>query len=108
MAPARFRRDEGSSSFRASLTVVRKGTFSCCFSILEWEHGRASNRQHVRRRLFIRFRPDCQEQKSDQTQPGVTAETATNFVWPFCPRRTASLGLGRKEGSVERLIRGVF
>src|SRR5262245_6536917 len=33
-----------------------EGTFSCRFSILECEHGRASNSQHVRRRLFIRFR----------------------------------------------------
>jgi hypothetical protein len=32
----------------------------------ECEHGRASNGQHVRKRLFTRSHPACQEQNSDQ------------------------------------------
>jgi hypothetical protein len=32
----------------------------------ECEHGRASNGQHVRKRLFSRSHPACQEQNSDQ------------------------------------------
>src|SRR5215467_1655152 len=48
-APARFHRDEGSFFLSSGLAVVQKGIVSYCPSFTECEHGRASDRQHVRK-----------------------------------------------------------
>jgi len=55
-----------------------EGIVSYGLGCTEYEHRRASDRQHVRRRLFIRSRPACQEQKSGRCEPDARAEIGVN------------------------------
>jgi hypothetical protein len=53
-------------SFRAIHADVLKGMISYRIGFSECAHGRASNGQHARKRLFTESWPACQEQNSDQ------------------------------------------
>src|SRR6188472_1241718 len=53
-------------SLRAIHADVLKGMISYRIWFSECEHGRASNGQHARKRLFTESCPACQEQNSDQ------------------------------------------
>jgi hypothetical protein len=53
-------------SLRAIHTDVLKGMISYRIGFSECAHGRASNGQHARKRLFTESYPACQEQNSDQ------------------------------------------
>lgn len=62
-----------------------EGIVSYGLGCTEYEHRRASDSQHVRRRLFIRSRPACQEQKSGRCEPDARAEIGVN---PEIPAQT--------------------
>jgi hypothetical protein len=65
-------------SFRAIQADVLKGMISYRIGFSECEHGRASNGQHARKRLFTDSFPACQEQNSDQFDDGRSKFFACN------------------------------
>ena len=58
--PATFLQSDRFPSFRAIHADVLKGMISYLIGFLECEHGRASNGQHARKRLFSEYFRPCQ------------------------------------------------
>src|SRR2546430_7328497 len=73
-------------SFRAIHADVLKGMISYRVGFSECAHGRASNCQHARRRLFTESWLACQEQNSDQIADRAGREFAPEMARKFlCP-----------------------
>src|SRR6202047_2153815 len=69
----------------------------------ECEHERASNGQHVRRRLFSRSITACQEQNSDQFCLTGGPKNPSAFVTPHLSRSSVA-----QEVSMQRWIAGIL
>jgi hypothetical protein len=61
--------------------ISQKGMVSYRIGFSECEHGRASYRQHARKRLFNESHPACQEQNSHQFgKPNFTPVEGANMT----------------------------
>jgi hypothetical protein len=99
-------------SFRAIHADVLKGMISYRIGFSECAHGRASNGQHARKRLFTESCPACQGQNSDQIADRLGREFGPEVARKFSLASSVTPGPPRsswpQEVPMRRLIAAIL